>query len=134
VARKAWDDLSPAYRARLERKGVTEDSHRAGASLSKARGHKSSAEENERRRTLRQIRKYVKTFSEEYNLTAKGEQVLTEHLRAHTSKEAQEHMWIQESAYELFMSGMIQQAGAVWSLRENDAPEWMFWYHGPFRH
>jgi hypothetical protein len=134
VARKAWDDLSPAYRARLVRKGVTEESHKAGASLSQARGHKSRAEENERRRVLRQIDKYVERYGKEYSLTAKGKQVLKDHLRAHKTADAIDHMWIQESAYELFMAGHLQQAGAAWSLREKDAPEWMFWYHGPFRY
>lgn len=39
MARKAWSDLSPAYRARLERGGVTPASHEAGAGLARARGH-----------------------------------------------------------------------------------------------
>lgn len=39
--RKAWKDLSPAYRARLERAGVTSHTH-AVANLTEARGHPSS--------------------------------------------------------------------------------------------
>ena len=38
MPRKAWDDLSPAYRARLERAGVTEATHRS-TDLRAARGH-----------------------------------------------------------------------------------------------
>jgi len=38
--RKAWKDLTPAYRARLERRGVTSHTH-AVANLTQARGHPS---------------------------------------------------------------------------------------------
>ena len=38
--RKAWKDLSPAYRARLERKGITARTHGV-ANLTEARGHPS---------------------------------------------------------------------------------------------
>ena len=38
MARKAWGQLSPAYRARLERKGVTPEAHASGVSLVWARG------------------------------------------------------------------------------------------------
>lgn len=38
MARKAWKDLTPAYRARLERAGVTRADH-ARANLVRARGH-----------------------------------------------------------------------------------------------
>lgn len=40
-SRKAWKDLSPAYRARLERRGVTSHTH-AVADLTQARGHPSA--------------------------------------------------------------------------------------------
>jgi hypothetical protein len=39
ASRKAWDDLSPAYRKRLQRFGVTKRSHSAGEPLWQARGH-----------------------------------------------------------------------------------------------
>lgn len=34
-----WESLSPAYRARLERNGVSKDDYRSGKSLTTARGH-----------------------------------------------------------------------------------------------
>lgn len=37
--RKPWAELSPAYRRRLERSGITPESHRAGVPLFQARGH-----------------------------------------------------------------------------------------------
>jgi len=40
MARKNWDDLTPAYRGRLERRGITRSAYNSGASLQQARGHK----------------------------------------------------------------------------------------------
>lgn len=37
--RKGWSELSPSYRARLERNGVTESQYTSGASIRSARGH-----------------------------------------------------------------------------------------------
>lgn len=39
--RKSWEDLTPAYRRRLERAGITESSH-GSANLIRARGHQAS--------------------------------------------------------------------------------------------
>jgi hypothetical protein len=40
MARKAWRDLSPSYRRRLERRGITQFRHDVTrANLSEARGH-----------------------------------------------------------------------------------------------
>lgn len=43
MARKGWDQLSAPYRARLERNGITRESHAQGVSLRAARGHKPSS-------------------------------------------------------------------------------------------
>jgi len=50
-----WNSLSDAYRARLERGGITRGEYEAGANLSAARGHKATPEhprqaENDRQR------------------------------------------------------------------------------------
>jgi hypothetical protein len=39
AVRKPWASLSVSYRERLARKGITPERHRAGESLSEARGH-----------------------------------------------------------------------------------------------
>ena len=44
VARKGWDQLSPNYRVRLERAGISAKDYTAGISLSKARGHSQTPE------------------------------------------------------------------------------------------
>jgi hypothetical protein len=50
VAGRNWDGLSPAYRKRLERAGITRRAYESGASLQKARGHESTPERPERAR------------------------------------------------------------------------------------
>lgn len=42
--RKGWESLSPAYRKRLERGGISAKDYAAGKSLSKARGHGATPE------------------------------------------------------------------------------------------
>lgn len=44
MARKGWDALSPGYRARIERSGMTRGEYEAGQSLQKARGHAATPE------------------------------------------------------------------------------------------
>ncbi|QUH03825.1 hypothetical protein HUO13_26105 [Saccharopolyspora erythraea] len=42
--RKSWESLSDAYRRRLERGGISRQAYESGASLSAARGHRSTPE------------------------------------------------------------------------------------------
>ena len=44
MARKSWDSLTPTYRHRLERGGVTRSQYESGASLKAARGHRATPE------------------------------------------------------------------------------------------
>lgn len=44
MKRKGWDQLSPAYRKRLERGGVSKRDYQTGKSLSKGRGHANTPE------------------------------------------------------------------------------------------
>ena len=39
MSRKAWDDLTPAYQARLERNGIDAEAHARGTSIREAVGH-----------------------------------------------------------------------------------------------
>lgn len=55
--RKGWESLSPAYRKRLQRGGITKSSYGKGASLHKARGKKSAQHENTQRRFWRIVDK-----------------------------------------------------------------------------
>lgn len=44
MARKGWASLSPAYRTRLEKAGLSQSDYESGASISKARGHEKTPE------------------------------------------------------------------------------------------
>lgn len=44
MARKGWNALSPGYRARIEKAGLTRADYEAGQSLQKARGHAETPE------------------------------------------------------------------------------------------
>lgn len=44
MARKQWGNLSPGYRARLERRGISASDYAAGVSLADARGHGATPE------------------------------------------------------------------------------------------
>jgi hypothetical protein len=43
-SRRDWSQLSPAYRSRLTRGGITQSEYESGANLSKARGHEKTPE------------------------------------------------------------------------------------------
>src|SRR5580765_5786898 len=44
IQRKPWESLSPAYRERLSRAGITAASHGRGESIRAARGHQNTPE------------------------------------------------------------------------------------------
>jgi hypothetical protein len=44
MARKGWDALSPQYRKRLQKAGISKSDYEGGQSLSKARGHERTPE------------------------------------------------------------------------------------------
>lgn len=48
MPRSSWDHLSPAYRSRLERGGITRQDYQSGASLESVRGHAKTPERPER--------------------------------------------------------------------------------------
>lgn len=44
ATRKGWDAISPGYRSRLEKAGITEQAYNSGASIKKGRGHSNTPE------------------------------------------------------------------------------------------
>lgn len=59
--RKGWSSLSPGYRARLTKAGITESQYTSGVSLSKARGHGATPEHGfkDAVKNPRKYRKYL---------------------------------------------------------------------------
>lgn len=59
---RIWGNLSPPYRARLERKGISQSQYESGASLKAARGHERTPES--RKDYLRNPGKYPERYRE----------------------------------------------------------------------
>lgn len=130
--RKSWDDLSPNYRKRLARSGITAEQYNSGtANLAKARGHSSTAKENARRRELRSIRRAAKEYAEKYYL---NEAEVYAELRKLSEAEALEHIREQIEAEEAYDQGQTSKATHIYTNNrsKDPSPEWMFYYHGYF--
>jgi hypothetical protein len=54
--RKGWDQLSPGYRARLEKAGVSKSAYDRGQSLARARGHLETPEHGRRQAEKNPVR------------------------------------------------------------------------------
>lgn len=78
--RKAWEELSPAYRERLKRAGITRRAHESGVSIARASGHK------EREKPVPNIpanaRKYLKTPTDRQKMSASRDE-LVEQVQRH---------------------------------------------------
>lgn len=59
MAKKTWAQLTPAYRARLERAGITQSLHANGVKLTAARGHAQYRKQLEKRGDFTRIPGYV---------------------------------------------------------------------------
>lgn len=68
MARKAWKDLSANQRRRYEKAGITPAQHRAGVSLTAARGHAHTPERPNRERGQKQYARYRERQSERKRL------------------------------------------------------------------
>lgn len=66
MVRKSWAALSPAYRNRLQKAGITQAHYDAGASLTAARGHSQTPEHPER--AEKQPTKYHRYLNERNRL------------------------------------------------------------------
>lgn len=62
MAKKGWDNLSPGYRERLERKGLSKEDYEQATSLKKYRGHEHTPEKP--KDVIAHPDKYVKYVSE----------------------------------------------------------------------
>lgn len=70
MARKGWNSLSPSYRDRIEKAGLTQADYEAGTSLTRARGHANTPE----RPSSYDPKKYQKYDAERTRLTNRVEQ------------------------------------------------------------
>lgn len=119
MARKAWDALSPTYRQRLERAGITEQKHREGVKLSKARGH------NERE----VLNHWIEEFAEVYR---QDEETIRETLSEYGFSRVYKAIRLQEKMQTAYHNGDMRRAAQLWRTRDTGLPDWMHFYHGYF--
>lgn len=119
MARKAWDQLSPGYRARLERAGITPQAHGQGVKLTKARGH------NERE----VLNHWVEEFA---NVYRQDEGDIREALSDYGFPRVYKAIRLQEKMQAAYHNGDMNKAAQLWRTRDQGLPEWMHFYHGYF--
>lgn len=133
MARKRWEDLSPKYRARLERQGITKQSHGAGATLpeSVAKKARRTAQRQAKERAEKQkhIREWRNDVIRMYHIPPEEIRELQRRLSVDEMYAA---IVYQEKMQELYVSGRFAKAREMWDNRDKSLPDWMFFYHSYF--
>jgi hypothetical protein len=123
MARKGWDALSDAYRARLQGNGITESAYESGASLHKARGHTSQAQESFTRR----VDRFVQNFG-----TTEDTEEQRQNIRDMGTGQGQAYMDYRRQMTRTYERGDYKKAQALYAKRDRSVPDSMWWYHGMF--
>lgn len=129
MVRKRWDQLSPDYRARLERKGITAETHAAGASLYAARGQTSAVVEQDRARYRRSKERFIDRLVVYYG---RDEEEIREFLDGLSRSEVENVMARQREMERLYNAGFRDEATALYANRNRNYPDWIDYYHGVF--
>ena len=134
MARKSWGELSPAYRARLERAGIGSREHAAGATLHKARGHKSLQHEKTQRIERRAEREaFADRWATQYaRLYGMPVDEVRRELSTVSVTRLNKGLRRQLEMQRLYDEGRFEEATELWEMRDTSLPEWMFFYHGYF--
>jgi hypothetical protein len=130
MARKTWDQLSDAYRKRLQRAGIGPKEHATGQGIARARGHRSKTAENSRRRFLRERQRWAERYAETYG---QDFDVVEEALSEMDDSEIAELIADQTEMERLYQSGHTDSASQRYAMRTNVAPDNLNYYHGIFR-
>ena len=135
MRRKGWDLLSDAYRNRLTRSGITEQSYSSGAALHAGRGHTSKTQEQ----YLKEVRVFAKQeMTRKTSRTGKRttpertESSIRQHLKSLGAQEGRDHMRMTRQMTRLYETGETERAHRMWLRRDKRLPDYMFWYHGVF--
>lgn len=129
MARKGWEALSPTYRKRLEKSGVSQQAYDSGSSLEKARGHVSAAQESFLSKRRRGINRFINEYSQTYGVDADD---VREELGELSRTEVDQHIQLQKDMQDLYDTGQQPAAHALWAARNSSLPDWMNMYHGIF--
>lgn len=135
MARKGWDALSDAYRARLSRSGINQSAYESGASLHGARGHTSQQSESFGRR----IARFVEGHATGHRPHVRGQEIramdsdeLARRIHAMGPVRGQEYMDERRKMTRAYERGDYATAKRLYDKRPSGSPAHMWWYHGMF--
>ena len=124
--RKRWEDLSPAYRRRLERAGITKRHHQSGKPVQRARGHTREDE------GLRHLFEKIQRNSPWLGIDSSD---FREARREHGDRLVYQMLRYQERMSDAYASGDYLKAAALYNAMPSDfdaLPDWMKKYHGVY--
>lgn len=144
-----WSNLSPAYRARLERSGITAQSYADKlVDISRARGHGSKARENAMRRLARARKRGLPVDSDTigYGIQVSEFDVVAETYSHHgvpDYDEAAKFIILRAEAEHEYLQNDVdhrepgynpgpkaQQMRRAFALQPPSAPDFWYYYHG----
>lgn len=114
-----WQGLSPDYRHRLERSGITQQQYESGISLTKARGHQFTAPFN-------------RWLKRQENFYGRDRQMMIAELAGINRGKLLQAIQLQEKAEDLYNEGRMSEATRLWNMRDTSLPDWIYYYHGYF--
>lgn len=129
MARKPWESLTPRYRARLERKGVTKASHESGAPLYAARGH-NPQRDSYRRRVDNFVRGYVNEYGGALRNNGYDPNDPRRALLAMSISEGDRAMSEQKELERMYHTGHTESSHNMWVTLRPSMPDYLLFYHG----
>ncbi len=126
--RKGWDNLSDAYRRRLELNGINKSAYDSGTTLAGARGHLTSNKEAFYRRSA----SFARDVSR--NDSSLSSSQLRQRIRSMGMVRGTEYMDKRRAMVRAFESGNIDRAHALWEQRDTSLPDYLYHYHGVFNY
>jgi hypothetical protein len=137
MARKPWEQLSPQYRSRLLRRGISQQQHESGVPLHVARGHISVADESRQRL----IRQFLRTYARDGEaprlwaepwVTIDADEIRQWFAQMSTA-DIRNYIQSRRQAERLYIQGHTDRATGVFARSGGSGqPEWMWFYHGLF--
>lgn len=131
--RKGWDALTPAYRKRLERGGISQSRYEAGESLKQARGHKPKPVTPPKPiippLTTDELDDYIEKMRDLYRVP---EYVIRQDLSGLSAERLRDAVRLQVRMEEAYHTDHYADATALWEQRDDSLPDWMNRYHSWF--
>lgn len=105
-----WNSLAPSTQKRYQRLGIDKTRYESGA----RRGD------------------WDKFYDRQSKFYGMSRSEVREGLEGYDRGAIYDAVKLQQRMIELYQSGHGDQARALWETRDQDMPEWMYYYHGMF--